>query len=142
ALCALGAARIGRTDGALQIFEGLFQASRHFRRHRLPELFCGLGRAEGDFLVHYPVSCSPQAWASGAFFLLVQSALGLRPDAPNRRLTITNPRLPEFLDRLDLSGLRVGRSRISLHFSRHGARTHADVIAAEGEPLRVRIELD
>ncbi|MFI5291099.1 MAG: amylo-alpha-1,6-glucosidase, partial [Polyangia bacterium] len=118
ALCALGAARIGRTDGALQLLEGLFQASRHFRHHRLPELFCGLGRAEGDFLVHYPVSCSPQAWASGSFFLLLQAALGLRPDAPHHCLVINNPRLPEFLDWIDLSRLRVGGSRVSLHFSR------------------------
>ena len=83
--CALGAARHGRGDAALRILEGLYDASLHFRRGRLPELFCGLGRGEGDFLVHYPVSCSPQAWASGAFFLLLQACLGLRPDAAERR---------------------------------------------------------
>ena len=141
ALCALGAARYGRGDAALRILEGLYLASLHFRRQRLPELFCGLSRGEGDFLVHYPVSCSPQAWASGAFFLLLQSALGLRADAPLGRLVIRNPRLPRFLHWLDLEGLQVGRSRVSLHFARHGSRTHVDVLEVAGDELRVSIEV-
>jgi glycogen debranching enzyme len=142
ALIALGAARRGRGDAALRIFEGLYHAAQHFRRYRLPELFCGLGRGEGDFLVHYPVACSPQAWASGAFFLLLQACLGLRPDAARRRLVISNPRLPAFLDRLQLLGMRIGRTRVSLHFARHGARTHADVVETAGdESLRVLIEM-
>jgi glycogen debranching enzyme len=141
ALCALGAARHGRGDAALRILEGLYDGAKHFRRGRLPELFCGLGRGEGDFLVHYPVSCSPQAWASGAFFLLLQACLGLRPDAPAGRLSIQDPRLPAFLDRLDLINLRVGDSRVSLHFVRHGSRTHVDVIEVTGGGLRVVIEV-
>jgi glycogen debranching enzyme len=141
ALCALGAARHGRSDAALKLLEGLYDASLHFRRGRLPELFCGLSRGEGDFLVHYPVSCSPQAWASGAFFLLLQACLGLTPDAPARRLMIRDPRLPAFLDHVDLLNLRVGESRVSLHFARHGSRTHCDVLEVTGDELRVAIEV-
>jgi glycogen debranching enzyme len=141
ALCALGAAHYQRTDAALAILDGLYQASRHFRRHRLPELFCGLARAEGDFLVHYPVACSPQAWASGAFFMLLEAALGLRPDADGRRLEIHNPRLPSFLDRLELVDMRVGDAKVSLHFQRENQRTHVDVVDCS-QPLRVRIEID
>jgi glycogen debranching enzyme len=141
AIIALGAARHGRGDAALQILEGLHHASQHFRRGRLPELFCGLGRGEGDFLVHYPVSCSPQAWASGAFFLLLQACLGLEADAPAQRLAVRNPRLPSFLDRLELAGMRVGGASVSLSFSRHGARTHCDVLEVSGDPLRVHIEV-
>jgi glycogen debranching enzyme len=141
ALIAFGAARQGHSDAALQLLEGIFLAAQHFRRARLPELFCGLARAEGDFLVHYPVSCSPQAWASGAFFLLLQACLGLHPDAPRRRLIIRNPRLPGFLNWLDLRGLRVGGARVSLHFARHGSRTHADLLEVSGDPLQVHIEI-
>jgi len=141
ALIAAGASAYRRTDAALVLLDGLYQASRHFRRHRLPELFCGLGRAEGDFLVHYPVSCSPQAWASGAFFLLLQAALGLEPDAPARTLEIRDPRLPTFLDSIDLTDLRVGETRVSLHFERQGRRTHVDVVDSS-EPLHVRIDID
>jgi glycogen debranching enzyme len=141
ALCALGAARQGRYDGALHILEGLYHAALHFRRFRLPELFCGLSRGEGDALVHYPVSCSPQAWASGAFFMLLHACLGLFPDAPAQRLSIRDPHLPAFLDQLDLLGLRVGQSRVALHFVRHGSRTHCDLLEVVGEPLLVTIEV-
>ncbi|HWE29827.1 MAG TPA: amylo-alpha-1,6-glucosidase, partial [Polyangia bacterium] len=139
-LCALGAARHGRNDAAVTLLESLYLASSHFGRGRLPELFCGLSRGEGDFLVHYPVSCSPQAWASGAFFLLLQAGLGLEPDAPNARLAIRAPRLPRFIDHLELNGLRVGQARVSLRFGRHDNRTHVDVVAVTGQ-LRVTIEV-
>jgi glycogen debranching enzyme len=141
AVIALGAARHGRGDGALQILEGLYHAAQHFRRGRLPELFCGLGRSDGDFLVHYPVSCSPQAWASGAFFLLLQACLGLEADAPERRLLVRSPRLPTFLERIDLAGIRVGGAQVSLHFARHGTRTHCDVVEVSGDKLVVNIEI-
>jgi glycogen debranching enzyme len=141
ALIALGASLYGHNDAAERVLEGLYGAARHFRRQRLPELFCGLGRAEGDFLVHYPVSCSPQAWASAALFLILQACLGLRPDATRRTLVIRNPRLPRFVDKLDLDGLLVGDTRVSLHFARHDHRTHADVLASTGGPLRVQIEI-
>jgi glycogen debranching enzyme len=141
ALLAAGASEHGRTDAALTILDAIHQASRHYRRHRLPELFCGLGRGEGDFLVHYPVSCSPQAWASGAFFLLLQATLGLRPDAPHGELVVHAPRLPSFLDELDLLDLKVGEARVSLRFQRAGRRTHVDVLDRSG-PLKVRIDLD
>jgi glycogen debranching enzyme len=141
ALIALGAARYHRPDAALRILEGLYEASLHFRRGRLPELFCGLGRSDGDFLVHYPVSCSPQAWASGAFFLLVQACLGLAPDAAAHTLVIRDPHLPAFVDKLELHELRVGTARASLRIARHGTRTHCDVLDVTGGPLRVVIEV-
>jgi len=141
AIIALGASRHDRGEAALRILEGLYNASLHFRRGRLPELFCGLGRGEGDFLVHYPVSCSPQAWASGAFFLLLQACLGLAPDAAGHTLVVHDPHLPAFLDKIDLCDVRVGRGRVSLHFARHGRRTHCDVLDVSGEHLRVNIEV-
>jgi glycogen debranching enzyme len=144
ALIALGATRYGHDEAALRIVEGMYHASLHFRRHRLPELFCGMGRGEGDFLVHYPVSCSPQAWASASMVLFLQAVLGLHPDAPRQTLTISNPRLPQFLDRLELHRVRVGQSLVTLRFERHPSdddRTHTSVVRCEGAPLRVKIEL-
>ncbi|HWF03467.1 MAG TPA: glycogen debranching N-terminal domain-containing protein, partial [Candidatus Angelobacter sp.] len=52
-------------EPANQLFSALFQAALKFRDYRLPELFCGIERREHDDPVQYPVSCSPQAWASG-----------------------------------------------------------------------------
>lgn len=117
----------------------LFQAALTFRDYRLPELFCGVQRREHDVPVHYPVSCSPQAWASGSWFLLLSSLLGIRPSAPRKELNIVNPVLPEGLDYLRIRNLRVGNSRVGLDFTRSGARTFCNVVDVEGEKLLVNV---
>ncbi|MBI4510866.1 MAG: amylo-alpha-1,6-glucosidase [Deltaproteobacteria bacterium] len=142
AVVALGMSRYGLHDAAMRVLEGMFAASEHFRYQRLPELFCGTGRGDREFLVHYPVSCSPQAWASGALFMLLQAALGLDPNAPEGRLRIWNPRLPASVRRIELRSMRVGQALVSLRFTRSGKRTHADVLDVHGGPLRVEIEVD
>jgi glycogen debranching enzyme len=126
-------------DAALHIFTGLMQAALNFRDYRLPELFCGVQRREFDEPVQYPVSCSPQAWASGAIFLLLTSVLGIRPSAARRELNIVNPRLPDWLDYLNIRNLRVGRSRVGLDFTRRGDRTFCNVVDVEGERLLVNV---
>ncbi|MBV8205860.1 MAG: amylo-alpha-1,6-glucosidase [Acidobacteria bacterium] len=124
---------------ALQVLTTLFQAAMSFRDYRLPELFCGVHRRQFDDPVHYPVSCSPQAWASGALFLILSSVLGIRPSAPRKELNIVNPQLPEWLDYLNIRNLRVGNSRVGLDFTRHGARTFCNVVDVEGEKLAVNV---
>ena len=126
-------------DGALRILTSLYQAASKFRDYRLPELFCGVQRREYDEPVHYPVSCSPQAWASGAMFLILMSVLGMHPSAPRKELNIINPQLPDWLDHLRIRNLRIGRSRVGLDFSRHGERTFCNVVDVEGEKLLVNV---
>jgi glycogen debranching enzyme len=128
-------------DEALAILEVLLEASRSFRYQRLPELYCGMARGDREFLVQYPVSCIPQAWASGAVFMLLQGVLGLDADAAAGRLRIWNPRLPSSLRRLELHRLRVGNAEVSLRFARSGQRTHADVLRIAGDAVRVEIEI-
>jgi glycogen debranching enzyme len=124
---------------ALQVLTALFQAALKFRDYRLPELFCGVQRGENDEPVHYPVSCSPQAWASGAMFLMLSSVLGIRPSAQRKELTIVNPELPDWLDHLHIRSLRVGKSRVGLDYSRHGNRTFCNIVDIEGEKLLVNV---
>ena len=126
-------------DGALRILTSLYQAATKFRDYRLPELFCGVQRREYDEPVHYPVSCSPQAWASGAMFLILTSVLGMHPSAPRKELNIVNPQLPEWLDHLHIRNLRIGRSRVGLDFSRRGDRTFCNVVDVEGDKLLVNV---
>lgn len=111
-LIALGLARCGYQQEAARVAEAIFGAAAHFPRHRLPELFCGYGADEGA-PVPYPVSCSPQAWAAGAPFALLQALLGLEPDAAQGRLRLA-PSLPAWLGRVELQGLQVGGARINL----------------------------
>jgi glycogen debranching enzyme len=138
-LIAHGMALYDFTRPALHTLTTLFQACLNFRDHRLPELFCGVQRRDHDVPVLYPVSCSPQAWASGALFLMLTSVLGIRPSAPERELNIVNPALPDWLDYLHIRNLRIGRSRVGLDFTRRGDRTFCNVVDVEGEKLLVNV---
>jgi glycogen debranching enzyme len=138
-LIAHGMALNDYREPVLKLFTTLFQAALAFRDYRLPELFCGVQRREHDVPVHYPVSCSPQAWASGALFLILSSLLGIRPSAPRKELNIINPQLPEWLDHLHVRNLRVGNSRVGLDFTRRADRTFCNVVDVEGEKLLVNV---
>jgi glycogen debranching enzyme len=141
AIAAMGMSRYGMGRSAQRVFAGLLAASDHFRHQRLPELFCGMDRGEREFLVHYPVSCSPQAWASGSLLMMLQAVLGLEPDAFAGRLVIRNPRLPPAITRLDLLGMRVGTAHVDLRFVTVGQHTHAEVLDIREGPMRVEIEV-
>jgi glycogen debranching enzyme len=141
AIAAMGMAYYGMTRSAGRVLDGLWGAAQHFRHLRLPELFCGLDRQAGQFPVHYPVACSPQAWASAAPFQLVRACLGIFPDAPRRTLHVASPVLPEWLDELTLERLRVGPARLTLHFTRTRGGTFVSVGDVEGGPLNVRIDV-
>jgi glycogen debranching enzyme len=124
---------------ATKILTTLFHAGLNFRDYRLPELFCGVERREHDAPVHYPVSCSPQAWASGALFLMLTSVLGIRPSAPRKELNVINPELPGWLEHLHIRNLRIGKSRVGLDFTRRGDRTFCNVVNVEGEKMLVNV---
>jgi glycogen debranching enzyme len=138
-LVAHGLALYDMRHSAIRGLTALYQAALTFRDYRLPELFCGVHRREYDHPVHYPVSCSPQAWASGAWFLMLSSILGIRPSAPRKELNIINPQLPDWLDRLTIRNLRIGQSRVGLEFTRRGQRTFCNVIDVEGDKLVVNV---
>jgi glycogen debranching enzyme len=106
----------------VRILEGIFESSRHFDLARLPELFCGFTRRDGEGPTRYPVACSPQAWAAGAVFMLLEAALGMEVDAAAREVRLRHSRLPAFLDRLTLRNLRVGDGRLDMELERqrHG----------------------
>jgi glycogen debranching enzyme len=140
AIVALGLARSGHPQATLPIFTGLYEVSSAFKNNRLPELFCGMTRQRDRAPVHYPVSCIPQAWASGAFFMLLQAATGLEPDAPGGRLRIRSAHLPTFLRELNVADLQVGGSQVSIQFARGQNGTAAEILSVEGEPLEVEVE--
>jgi glycogen debranching enzyme len=138
-LCVHGMALNEFREQATQVFTNLFQAALRFRDFRLPELFCGIQRRDFDDPVHYPVSCSPQAWASGAMFLMLNSILGIRPSAPRKELNVVNPELPEWLEHLHIRNLRIGGCRVGLDFTRRGKRTFCNVVDVDGDKLLVNV---
>jgi glycogen debranching enzyme len=141
ALLVMGLAMNGLTSHALPVITALHDAASHMDFNRVPELYCGMTRGHGARPVHYPVSCSPQAWASGALFMMLQAVLGIFPEAQTGVLHVRNPMLPAFIRELTISGMAIGRSRVSLHFAWHGDRTIVNLVGMEGEPIQVRIEL-
>ncbi len=112
----IGMSRLGLKEDASVVVSGLLKAAEHFAYTRLPELFCGYDDSIG-YPVSYPVACSPQAWAAGTSIVLVQTMLGLEPDALNRKLRLA-PFLPEGVDRLTVKDLPVAEGRISVELSR------------------------
>ncbi len=119
ALVAAGFARYEFKESAAMVLAGLMDASIFFDLHRLPELFCGFPRRAGESPTLYPVACAPQAWASGAVFLLLQSSLGLNVFAPERRIVFSKPFLPQFLPHVSIRGLRVADLTVDLLLTRH-----------------------
>lgn len=133
ALIAAGFARYGLKDEAAKILAGLFDASLFFDLHRLPELFCGFPRRPGEGPTLYPVSCSPQAWASGSALLLLQACLGIEIKASEKKLVFSHPILPEFLEEVRIKGLRVGDASVDLLLMRHYSDVEIDVLARTGQ---------
>lgn len=133
ALIGLGLARYGRRDGALTILNGLFDASLHMDLHRLPELFCGFVRRPDQGPTLYPTSCIPQAWASAAVFGLLQACLGMRfhPTAPH--LVFDHPKLPPYLNELEIRNLRLATGKVDLALRRHREGVGVDITSKQGD---------
>jgi glycogen debranching enzyme len=138
-LIAAGFRRYGFDGAALRIFSSMLEAAMPFEETRLPEAFAGFPRAAFGAPVRYPVACHPQAWAAGAIPYLLQTILGLVPDAFERRLRVERPMLPPFLERVELKRLRVGDARVSLEFRRRDDRVTVDVRGVEGD---LAVEVD
>jgi glycogen debranching enzyme len=132
ALIAAGMASYGFKQGALKILSGLFDASLFLELHRLPELFCGFPRRPGEGPTLYPVACSPQTWSSVAVFLMLQSCLGLRIEAPRARLSFSQPVLPPFLEHIEIKNLRIGDAAVDLSLERHAKDVGINILRREG----------
>ncbi len=113
AIIASGLVRYGLSDGVAPIFNGMMQAAAYMDQRRLPELFCGFPRRRSRGPTLYPVACSPQAWASGAVFQLIQAILGIEYNLPARAIRLRNPAVPESVGQITVRNLRLGNASIS-----------------------------
>lgn len=133
-IIAAGLRRYGFDEPALQIACGIFDAASRFPGYRLPELFSGFSREEYQIPVRYPVADHPQAWAAGSILHLLETLLGLCPDALNQRLRICRPILPDYVRFLELRGLRLGQARVDLRFERDSqGKVQTQVLRQEGD---------
>ena len=114
ALIAWGLAKYGFKDEVEKIFDGLFKAAGYMELFRVPEVFCGFERREGEAPTLYPQACSPQAWAAASVYLILQSLLGIDIDAIEGRVGFSLPRLPDCIESLRLTGLILGTKSVDV----------------------------
>lgn len=138
-LIVAGLRAIGAVEQALEVAQGIIDMTIEQPYFRPPELFCGYDRTNDRSPVRYPVACSPQAWATGTIFQLLQTMVNLVPDAPGNCLYIVQPTLPDSVKYLSLQNLKIGQTLLDLEFERANHATACRVVRKRGN-LRVVIE--
>jgi glycogen debranching enzyme len=113
AMIAWGLARYGLREPIPSIFSGIAEAAAYMEQRRLPELYCGFQRRRSRGPTLYPVACSPQAWASGAVFHLLQAVLGLEYDIGSKTIRLRNPAVPTWIGDVTVRNLQLGDATIS-----------------------------
>ncbi len=139
-MIAAGLRALGHTEQALEIAQGIFDMTIVQPYQRPPELFCGFERTPTSRPVRYPVACSPQAWATGTMFQLLQLMVNLVPEVANNCLRIVQPTLPASVSYMAISNFKVGETLLDLEFERSHEATACRVVRKRGN-LRVVIEV-
>ncbi len=137
AIIALGMRRYGFAAEAGRIAQQVLDAGSYFQSNQMPELYAGLGRGSETFPVQYVGANVPQAWAAGANFMLLQTLLGLEPDAPNDVLYV-DPFLPAWLSGVTLRNLRFGRRCVDVRFWGEGGASGWEVLRGDAKHVRQR----
>ncbi len=128
ALIALGFSQYGFKHMALEILNGLFQASTFMDLNRLPELFCGFVKRPGEGPTLYPVACLPQAWASATVFCLLQAVLGLSFSRKRPQIRFNHPILPDYLEWVEIKNLEVASETVDFVLTRHAQNVSINVL--------------
>jgi glycogen debranching enzyme len=136
-LIAMGFARYGLQSSAARVFRALFEAASYMDLRRLPELFCGFPRRQHNGPTHYPVACSPQAWASATPLCLLQASLGLELLDRTGEVKFYRPMLPDFLDHVRLRNLRLSTGSVDLLLHRQDNNIGVTVTRRDGDVVVV-----
>ncbi len=132
ALIAQGFARYQLKDKVLQLFTGLFDCSTFVDLQRLPELFCGFRRRTSEGPTLYPVACSPQAWASGSVFMLLQACLGITVKGSESQISFNRPVLPPFVEELCIRNLPIGKASVDICLQGRGSDVDVNILRRDG----------
>lgn len=133
AMIAFGALNWRNKELPLKILSGLLDLSLFVDLRRLPELICGFPRHQGSGPTLYPVACSPQAWAAGSCFLVLQACLGMSISAKESRIYLRHTALPEALSRVEMLNVQVGHASVDIAFHRHAETVGFDILRRTGE---------
>ncbi|MFF4833211.1 glycogen debranching N-terminal domain-containing protein [Streptomyces sp. NPDC001315] len=132
AVAVAGLAAAGYEKEATSLLRGVLAAADAFG-HRLPEMYAGEPRTDGNAPVPHPAACRPAATSAAAGVLLLTTLTGIRPDAPVGTVTLRPVRSAP-LGEIGLTGLRVAGTPFSVRVSRLGVAMVEE--AAAGLQLR------
>lgn len=141
ALIAQGMARYGRKECIAAVFDALMRAAVYMDHRRIPELYCGFRRRPGRGPTLYPAACSPQAWASGAPFHMLQALLGLEFDHAAREIRLVRPFVPPFVGDVTLRNVRLADASVDFVVRQHGDAISLQVLRVQGD-VRVSLLFD
>ncbi len=133
ALIAFGTLKSPDKTLALRVLSAMLDLSSEVMLDRLPELICGFARRPGKGPTLYPVACSPQAWAAGSVFLVLQACLGLEVRALESRVYLHYAALPESLSQVKIRNLRVGNASVDFSFVRYSDTVGVNILRRSGE---------
>jgi len=137
-ILAAGLADYGYKEATAKLFSSFLDVSQSVDLHRLPELFCGLERRQGESPTLYPVACSPQAWSAGSVLLFLQACLGISVDAPQKQVSLKRPCLPDSIPQIWIKNLTLNGNTLDLFLERSGETVRVHVL---GRHPDVRIVL-
>lgn len=122
AMITYGMAQYGFRQEVHKLLQGMFEMSGYMEHQRLPELLCGFKKRKNEGPTAYPVACSPQAWAVGVVYMMLQACLGIKIVANENAVYFYKPSLPDFLDELTITNLEVKGAVLVLQVRReaHG----------------------
>lgn len=136
-LIALGMKRYGFDHQVCKIAEAITASATVFEKDQIPELYAGIQRETNNFPVQYKGANVPQAWAAGSIFSILQALIGYQPDAPNNRLYL-DPSLPDWMPRLRLRRLKMGRHEFDIDFLRDGIDSRFKVLNGPAKLVAAR----
>jgi glycogen debranching enzyme len=133
AMIAQGFSRYDLSNEVSQTLTGIFETAIYMPGKRLPELLCGFHREKGKAPTLYPVACSPQAWAVGAVFMLLQACLGMKINAAANTITFCHPVLPSFLNDITITNLRLNNKQIVIQIRRSTEGVEAVLLTPDAD---------
>jgi glycogen debranching enzyme len=138
ALIAFGLKREKNKTLAGRVLTGIFEASSFMESGRLPELFGGFSKRQGDPPTLCLNACAPQAWAAGAVFLMIQACLGIEIVAPDHLIRFIHPLLPGSIPEIRIRALGVGSALIDLEIKKRQEKVDVLITRRVGD-LKVEV---
>jgi glycogen debranching enzyme len=135
-IAAMGLGRYGLREPLLKLLSGMFEAMLFTELKGVPELFCGFRRRKGMGPTSYPIACIPQAWSSATVFAMLGAVLGISFDVEGGRILFTRPVLPEWLNELTLTNLRLGEGSADVVL-RRSSETAALYVTRRDGPIEI-----